>query len=218
MAGYDTYPPGTPGPTDQVLYLADPAGTPSLKLADLAHVFVQWEQIVDMDGSTMTGWTAVEGNLTSIDGYLLSQVGGTKARTNLPGDVASPVVIESEMQFPTGGSANRIEIGIGGFTQLGAFDSPAMVGLRHVTGTFQYTIVVDETVQFSDGFFMNRDQWVTVRMVCYGSRRSLYLNTQFIKSFEVPHQGRIDSLWIWSETAGAMWRNIRAWKQVQTLP
>lgn len=178
-----------------------------------------WETVVDLAGTTLTGWTSLGGTWAANAGGYIEQSSTTGAYRGLRLDASvypgSGLVGQADMRFPTGGSADsRAFLALLGSGDISGHSPWA--GLR-TTGSTTYIQRGDQATYAGPAFTLNRDTWYTVR-VEYAwhtvtiSVDGTRLHTQrvMVPTTQESEDSRRLSLITYS--GGVHYRNIKVWR------
>jgi hypothetical protein len=125
-----------------------------------------WETVQDLAGTTLTGWTALNGTwAANAGGYLeRTDTGASYGALRLNASVfpGAALVVQSEVRFPTGGAADSraflSALGLGDYTST----HDPWPGLR-TTGSVVYFQRGDQATFTGPTITLNRDTWYTLR-------------------------------------------------------
>lgn len=142
--------------------------TTAQDIADLAPSGSSvWETVVDLPGTTLTGWTSLNGTWNANAGGYIERTdtgasyGGLRLNASVfPG---AGLVTQSEVRFPTGGSADTraflVALGLADYTS----SHDPWPGVR-TSGSTVYFQRGDQATFTGPSITLNRDTWYTLRV------------------------------------------------------
>lgn len=222
MAEIHTYPDGTPVAGDKFPFVADPGGTPALKLADVGG----WTQVVDEPGDSLAHFTQLGAGNWSTDGTAIAlNSASTPSNLFYSADTMSVMsfVVEADVMLLSSNGGDCYA-GVGVLQSTGGGAVPwhgygPFVRIQRTGGAFQVLagrISLDQSTAPLAGGAM--DTWFTVRMVLIGGVGDSYVNGTRAVATRGTAEFQADTITLWSYSADAKWRNIKAWTANTVMP
>jgi hypothetical protein len=224
MAQYSSYPTGTPAPTDRVLYLSDPAGTPAEKLGLVSDFGgFAWEQVIDLPGTSLTDWSYGNGSGITVNGGDSCLSAPDNSTISFRYDAVSLTgfnFIQCDMRFDAfSGGATQAGIGIGPRSGGGAGTPYCQLATAAGDGT-SATVAVN--VFFVSGFAaaianISTGTWYTIGLLTIGAAHQCFLNAAPGPVATGPSNGA-DRLALIQYSCRCSWKNIKGWNLSLPLP
>lgn len=178
-----------------------------------------WETVLDLPGTTLTGWTSLGGTWAANAGGYIEQTSTTGAYRGLRLDASifpgSGLVTQADVRFPTGGASDsRAFLSALGLGDISSTHDP-WPGLR-TTGSTVYYQRGDQATVTGPAITLNRDQWYTLRVEYLfhavtlsvdGTR--LFSNRIMIPTTQETHAYRFSLI---TYSGGVHYRNIKVWR------
>jgi hypothetical protein len=207
------YPDGTPSAGDKIPFVEDPAGTPALKLADLADVGGgggggSWTQVINQDGSSLTDWTVLSGTWAVVSAVIECQTAGAGQDIYL----TTPTFDSSDWLFECELQINNLAgyVGPGACIRSGS----------DVTGSLEINLHSNTVIAVSHGVAaasdipapMVADTWTVLRIRYVGASATVWLDGACMGAVTMTDVPVGNQLMLRSYGTTSKWRNVKVWE------